>query len=202
MSGWIKVEKDLVTDPRFLRLAKSIGNADVTHERSSHARAVTQALGCLTFLWIYADTHVRDDDTLDLGVDEINEIVGVEGFAQAMPEDWLEVLDAHRVKLPGFHAHNGTEAKKRALTQKRVARHRIRSVTQERNPDTTGGNAPALPDQDQDQDRDQDQTSLRSSSPRPYRSSPSERGAGEGTVKNDRLKIEVGKLAAGMRLVP
>ena len=163
MSGWIKLEKDLISDPRVRRIARQLRNADVTHERISD---VTQrfsdsvylaiALGALTQLWCYADTHVRDDDTLELGIDDIDEIVGVEGFARVLPEDWLQVLDAETVKLPGFHAHNGTDARKKALTQKRVTRHRekvtLQSINRKRN-----GNAHvtlnALPDQDQDQDR-------------------------------------------------
>lgn len=157
MSVWIKVEKSLVTDPRFLRMAKSLRNADVTHQRINPAWYATQVLGGLTQLWIYADTHIREDDTLDLGPDEINEVVGIEGFAQLMPPDWLEVIDANCVKLPGFHDHNGTEAKKKALTQKRVARHRVRSVTQERNDDTPACNAGALPDQTRPDQTRQDQ---------------------------------------------
>ncbi len=150
MSGWIKIEKDLITEPRFRRMVKALaerGNADVTHMRVSSSHAVTQVLGGLAMLWIYADTHIREDDTLDVGADEIDELVGITGFAQVMPEDWLQVLDANRVKLPGFQEHNGTEAKKKALTQKRVARHRIRTVTQERFTNDGKSNAVALPDQ-------------------------------------------------------
>lgn len=147
MSGWIKIEKDLRTDPRFLRMAKGLRNADVTQERISLEKAATQVLGALVQLWMYADSHIREDDTLDIGTDEIDELVGLVGFAQLMPVDWLEVLEEHRVKLPGFQHHNGTEAKKRALTQKRVANYRIRSVTQESSGGVTNSNATPLPDQ-------------------------------------------------------
>jgi hypothetical protein len=143
MSGWIKFEKDVRTDPRFLRMLK----AHVTQMRITHALGVTQLAGALVNLWCYADTHIREDDTLDLGPTEIDDLIGIEGFSALMPIDWLEVLDTNRVKLPGFQEHNGTEAKKRALTQKRVARHRIRNVTQERNGSEVGSNVVALPDQ-------------------------------------------------------
>lgn len=104
-------------------------------------------LGSLARLWIYADSHIREDDTLDLGADEINEIVGFEGFAQLMPVDWLQVINPHCVELIGFQEHNGAIAKKKAVTAKRVARHRINNVTHERSDDTASSNAPALPDQ-------------------------------------------------------
>jgi len=155
MSGWIKFEKSLRDDPRVIRIARQLGNAGVTHERFTNQMHVTLVLGCLTQLWCYADTHVREGDLLDLGIDDIDEIVGLQGFCSLLPDDWLQVIDAEHVKLPGFLEHNGTEAKKKALTQKRVARHR-ESVTVERVSKKRACNADALPDQtrpDQDQTR-------------------------------------------------
>ena len=163
MSGWIKIEKDLLTDPRFVRMAKAICkpcNAGVTQVRCSHHDAVTEVLGSLARLWIYADSHIREDDTLDLGTDEINEVVGFQGFTALMPVDWLEVVNPHCVELIGFQEHNGAIAKKKAVTAKRVARHRIRNVTQESNDVTLSSNAPALPDQTRpDQTRPYTETS-------------------------------------------
>ena len=149
MSGWIKLEKDRRDDPRVIRMARELRNAGVTHERFTSSMHVTLVLGCLDVLWCYADTHVRDDDSLDLGFDEIDELVGLRGFCNLMPTDWLEVIDANRVKLPDFHAHNGTESKKKALNQKRQERHRnaeaLQAVTQTSRTSVT----PALPDLDQ-----------------------------------------------------
>lgn len=153
MAGWIKMEKDLREDPRFLRMLRLLVTSelksvtDVTQVRITERRCVTLLLGALAQLWMYADSYLREDDTLDLGPDEIDQLVGIDGFCQMMPEDWLEVIDEHRVKLPGFHEFNGTEAKKKALTAKRVARHRIRNVTQGRITDTSACNVGALPDQ-------------------------------------------------------
>jgi hypothetical protein len=134
LSGWIKWEKDLETDPRVLRMAREL-------KRICNASAfnpVTLVCGGLVRLWSYADTHIRDDDTLDLGAHEIDELIGIENFCSLIPPDWLREIDENTVELPGFQAHNGVEAKKRALTQKRVQEHRKRiSVTA------------ALPDQDQ-----------------------------------------------------
>lgn len=141
MSGWIKLEKALRDDPRVLRMASRLRNADVTLGERSRALVV----GALAQLWCYADTHVRQDDTLDLGPDELDDLVGVPGFARLLPADWLEIIDDSTVKLPNFHAHNGTESKKKALNQKRQERHR----TNMRDTSVTQALTTALPDQDQ-----------------------------------------------------
>jgi hypothetical protein len=138
MSGWIKWEKDLEDDPRVLRMARELKR--ICNASSFHY--VTLVCGGLVRLWSYADAHIRDDDTLDLGCEELDEVIGIEGFCKLMPEDWLREVDEHTVELPNFQEHNGVEAKKRALTQKRVERFRnTKSVT----PSVTE----ALPDQDQ-----------------------------------------------------
>lgn len=153
VSGWIKWEKDLEDDPRTLRMAREL-------KRTCNAmpfHPVTVVCGGLIRLWRYADSHIRDDDSLDLGASEIDELVGIPNFCSLMPADWLRQIDANTVELPGFQGHNGVEAKKRALTQKRVARHRDgekrNSVTQ------------ALPDQDQTRpDQDLQKTDMSTAS--------------------------------------
>lgn len=122
MSGWIKVEKDLANDPRVLRMASRLRHADVT--LGSRSRLVV--VGALVTLWWYADTHILDDDTLPVGADQVNELVGIDGFCDLMPLEWFEILDANSVKLVDYSAHNGTTAKKRALGQRRKERSRSR----------------------------------------------------------------------------
>jgi hypothetical protein len=144
MSGWIKWEKDLESDPRVLRMArelKRICNACVT----LGVNPVTLVCGGLIRLWSYADSHARDDDTIDLGCKELDELIGIDNFTSIMPADWLREIDENTVELPNFQAHNGIEAKKKALTQKRVETHRKRTSV-------TRALTTALPDQDQDQD--------------------------------------------------
>ncbi len=124
MSGWIKFEKELPKTVRFLRLLKAYRNAlrgvterDVTGDASL-------MLGALLQLWSYADSHIGDDNVLAITLDEINEIVGVQHFAQSLPTDWLKVIDADHVELPDFLEHNGTSARQRKNAAKRQANHR------------------------------------------------------------------------------
>jgi hypothetical protein len=162
MSGWIKLEKALRDDPRVLRMASRLRNADVT--LGDRARAIV--MGALAQLWCYADTHVRQDDTLDLGPDELDDFVGVPGFARLLPSDWLEIIDDSTVKLPNFHTHNGTESKKKALNQKRQERHR-------RDTSVTPALTSALPDQTRP---DQTKPDVRTTTvaPRPAKADPPE----------------------------
>jgi hypothetical protein len=144
--GWIKVEKDLREDLRVKRMAKLLNDK---HPALCNACAfqdgallITVVIGALNQLWMHADTFARDDDTLDITADEIDQLAGIQGFAQILPVDWLEILDSDSVKLPGYQGHNGSEAKRKAQTAKRVSKHRAShgekrtSVTQPSQPET------------------------------------------------------------------
>lgn len=143
--AWIKFEKDLLTDPRVLRIARRLQAkwrlVDFGDSRRNDCALpdVTLVCGALVRIWSLADTHLGSDDVLPLGFLEIDEVIGIPGFCDLLPEDWIVHINEHSVKLPDFHAHNGTEAKKKAVTQKRVERHRARALH--------SGNGSALPDQ-------------------------------------------------------
>lgn len=151
MSGWIKVGKDLSDTIRFRRVVRSVMNSNalrgVTDVRE--CLAVTVVLGALIRLWVYADTHISDDDVLDITLDEINDLVGVEGFAQALPADWLKVIDADHVQLPDFLSHNGSSEKHRRDNARRQADYRHRHPQRNVTRDVTESNArnDARPDQ-------------------------------------------------------
>ena len=151
--AWIKFEKDLLTDPRVLRIARTLQARWKLYEKTVEGEgfeicndvalpAVTLVCGGLVRIWSLADTHLGEDDILPLGFEELDEVVGIPGFCLLLPEDWIVEVDEGSVKLPDFHAHNGTEAKKKAVTQKRVERFRERN-----NKALPVRNAPALPDQ-------------------------------------------------------
>lgn len=154
--AWIKFEKDLLTDPRVLRIAAALEDRWEIAEETLVTKgeeaaicngpplpAVTLVCGALVRLWALADTHLDSEDTLPLGTDEIDKLIGLPGFCDLLPEDWLVEIDDDNVKLPDFHIHNGTEAKKKAQNQKRVERFRAKSNAQA----LPSGNGRALPDQ-------------------------------------------------------
>lgn len=160
MSGWIKLEKSLEADPRVLRMAREFSETyslainragvDLCNDPVTlKLPAVTLVCGALSRMWSYADTHMQSDDTLAIGPLELNELVGLPGFAQSCPQDWLIIIDEHTLKLPNYQQHNGIQAKRKAMTQKRVERYRGKN--KKSNARVT---VKALPDQDQDQDQD------------------------------------------------
>src|SRR5205085_2627149 len=109
----------------------------------------THVLGALTQLWMHADTHIRDDNTIEMTLDEIDELVGIAGFCKLLPADWLQIVDSDYVQLPDFLQHNGTVAKKKANHAKRQARYRERHKTSindaAESPDEQGSDAIASP---------------------------------------------------------
>lgn len=138
MSGWIKIDKDLAESLRFKRVVRKLReSSNALRSVTSHVTAQTIVLGALARLWVHADTHIQNDDILEATADEIDELVGVDGFAAALPADWLQVIDTEHVKLPDFLAHNGGSARERKQNAKRQAAYRSRK--QARN--VTGSNA-------------------------------------------------------------
>ena len=122
MSGYIHVLKDLLTDPRFRRSAKTILRARPVFESLALAETVT--LGCLVKLWLTADSHISNADTLDFSSDEVDEFLGIAGIPELLGPNWLEVLNANQVRLPNYLAHNGIEARRKAQDAARQAKHR------------------------------------------------------------------------------
>jgi len=113
MSGdWIKMRDDLTEDPAVV----SIGEATALDEFA--------VVGRLHALWSWAGKHSVDGNAVSVTPQWIDRKVGCVGFAAAMIEArWLE-SDGKTVTFPRFDRHNGETAKKRAVTNKRVAEHR------------------------------------------------------------------------------
>lgn len=151
MNHWIKIEKALETDPRVLRAARELARRECNAGALHH---VTLVVGALARLWIFADSHAREDDTLDMGFEDIDDFLGIPNFCSLLPADWIVEIDEHRVELPCFSEKNGAEARRRALTQKRVAQHRGAEVKRS---SVTPRNARALPDKTrQDKTREEE----------------------------------------------
>lgn len=164
MSGWIKVEKDLPASIRFRRVVTRIRerNALPGVTDCDDVFLSTLVLGALMRLWMYADTHIADDNTIEGTAEEIDALVGVPGFAQAMPDSWLIERPDGRIELPDFLSKNGTSAKQRRDAAKRQAAFRARRQSREVTRDVTGSHASneARPDQTRlDQKKKEDRSS-------------------------------------------
>jgi hypothetical protein len=113
--------------------------------------------GALATLWCYADEHIRDDDSLPLTSQTIDAVVGIEGFFDLLPREWIDELDDGSLVLPGYCEKNSLIAKR-----KRTVKSNAR-VTQWRRANKLNGNgvtnkhvthSNAAGDSDQDLDKE------------------------------------------------
>lgn len=124
--AWIKVRTKLKDDGRLLIVA-----------RKCNAESVT-AFGALVTLWAYADDHADEHGVLfGWTPEDVDKRCGLPGFAEALPKEWID-LTGEWVKLPEYQEHNGSTAKSRAQTRKRVQRHRCNA------PSVTGCNGASV----------------------------------------------------------
>lgn len=129
---YIQVDKDLMDDPLLLCAAKKLATRndlglpqsldDVTVLFLARARYVA----ALMRLWCYADTYIDEDDTIPMGHVEVDSYVGLPGFCEFSPREWLVCLTDDKVKLPGYCDKNDVvgrrkrrQAKAEAMRQKR-----------------------------------------------------------------------------------
>ena len=112
MAGdWIKMRGNLWDDPRVAKIV------DLTN--SSEAAVI----GALYWLWATADQHTEDGVMQGLTTRGIDRKTGVKGFGDALVSiGWL-ADHPEGVRIIDFEKHNGTSAKKRCQTAKRVANH-------------------------------------------------------------------------------
>jgi hypothetical protein len=174
--GWIKFDKDMAEDPRLVDAATilveryAIARLDDGKplSPSDASRFVCNALrGAIVTLWCYADRHVRDDDSLPCDARAIDIIVGIDGFCDAMPNEWVTVGDDGTVTLPGYCAKNGlvSQRKKDTKGAERQRRYRERlKASRMHNAERNGGSDVTHNggitqggDQDQDEERDEDE---------------------------------------------
>lgn len=185
MSGWIKFWKDMPNDPRVLAAAAILAERYILAHKSgfggedfhmSEAIALCRnaVTGALATLWCYADEHIRDDDSLPLTSQTIDAVVGIEGFFELMPREWIDKLDDGSLILPGYCEKNSLIAKRKRTIKSnaRVTRWR-RTQKSKRNGVTvdhaTHCNAAGDRDQDQDLYQDSDKKKNPSASATPTR---------------------------------
>ena len=131
MAGdWIKMRGNLWDDPRVAKIV------DMTD--SSEAAVI----GALYWLWATADQHTEDGIMPGLTLRSIDRKTGVKGFAEALCAiDWL-VDHPEGVRIVDFEKHNGSSAKKRCQTAKRVANFASANATKPKDSEVT--NAPSV----------------------------------------------------------
>lgn len=101
--NWIKVQHSLPDKPEVFAIARIVGQ---------NRNAI---VGLLLRFWIWCDQNSTDGRDMAITSQDVDEIVGVPGFASAMRQNgWLEGDDGS-LQVPNFERHNGNSAKARAL---------------------------------------------------------------------------------------
>lgn len=113
MAGdWIKMRGNLWDDPRVTKLV------DITD--SSEAAVI----GALYWLWATADQHSEDGLMPGLSTRGIDRKTGVQGLGEALVSiNWI-ADHPEGIRILRFEDHNGSSAKARLMTAKRVAEHK------------------------------------------------------------------------------
>lgn len=113
MAGeWIKMRTNLWDDPRIANLC------DITDQSEA------AVIGALYWLWAMADEHTENGILPGLTLRAIDRKTGVQGIGTGLVSiGWL-ADHPEGVRIVGFEEHNGSSAKKRCSTAKRVASHR------------------------------------------------------------------------------
>jgi hypothetical protein len=143
MAGdWLKMQKSITTDPAVIGIAARLG--------------VTRfaVVGCLLEVWAWADTHTTDGNARGVTSALPDSLTGVTGFGAALiAAGWL-VEHADGIEFPRFDRHNGQTAKRRALTQKRVAGHRYNCNAPGNARSVTPSVTKALPEKRREENKD------------------------------------------------
>jgi hypothetical protein len=113
---WIKVTHALPDKPEVWGISAATG------------LDVDAVVGKLIRVWIWFDTNTIDGNAFcnaaSVTKNAIDRFAGFAGFFEAMVSvGWLRCSEEH-VSVVNFDYHHGQSAKKRALTAKRVRRHR------------------------------------------------------------------------------
>lgn len=113
MAGdWIKMRGNLWDDPRIGRLVDMTDTSEAA------------VIGGLYWLWATADQHTEDGLLPGLSLRRIDSKTGIKGFGQALADIGWIVDHTDAISIVKFEEHNGTSAKKRCQTAKRVSSYR------------------------------------------------------------------------------
>jgi len=148
MAGdWIKMRVGLTTNPRVMRIAEcllddsrfmdwaglsyGIGgypspSPEQTRAERHAALRVTRYVTVTALLrwWGYANEHAKGDEIAGLFPEDVDEIAGVPGFAEAINTvGWVDFDDEFGARLPNFSEHN-TSAGARSSGAERQKKYR------------------------------------------------------------------------------
>ena len=132
--AWIKFEICTSDKPEVWQIAQRL-NIDPD-----------AVVGKLLRVWAWFDEQTQDGNAPSVTKALLDRKLSVTGFCDAMIEaGWMIELE-NQISLPNFDRHNGSTAKKRALTSKRVAEHKASNgkVTQQVTHEKRKGNAPSV----------------------------------------------------------
>lgn len=112
MAGeWIKMRTNLWDDPRVSQICDMTGAQEAA------------VVGALYWLWASADEHTEDGLMPGLSTGAIDRKTGLKGFGEALVAiKWIEITE-DGISICHFIEHNGSSAKKRCQTAKRVANY-------------------------------------------------------------------------------
>lgn len=113
MAGdWIKMRTDLAEDPAVISISTATGIEE------------DMVVGKLHRIWSWGDRQTTNGNAHSVTFSWVDSYLRVPGFAKAMSDaGWLKQKDSG-IQFPRFDRHNGESGKKRALTAKRVAKHK------------------------------------------------------------------------------
>ena len=113
---WIKIEICTPDKPEVCSLATQL-------RMDSDA-----VVGKLVRLWAWAELNRIDPNDLGVTKEFIDKLVGRKGFAQALEKTGWLIETGEKLSFRNFKRHNSPVAQNKALTAKRVARHRLRKA--------------------------------------------------------------------------
>lgn len=135
-SSWIKVEVITPDKPEIYQIAEIL-NIDPD-----------AVLGKLIRVWAWADLQTLDGNAGSVTKSVIDRLTFITGFADALISvGWMASCHG-KLMFPNFDRHNGESSKKRAFTNRRVAKHRNTGNTTV----TQSALQKALPEEEEEED--------------------------------------------------
>jgi hypothetical protein len=143
---WIKFSNDTPNKPEIFEIA---GALDMDPDT---------VLGKLIRIWIWFDEHTIEGDASSVTFASLSRnldrLVVTPGFCKACVDaGWMKEVNGY-MTLPNFDRHNGETAKKRAQSNRRMAKMRAKPGKKSDAPGVTSASQKASPDEDEEVKKD------------------------------------------------